>query len=68
MSRTPKDVAVGGDGFIECHPHEPDDKGGGFPCVYIETTIYNEKQLNQVIRELERKRKWIAWESEGKYK
>lgn len=67
MGRTPIDKELN-HGEIQFHPHEPDDHGGGFPAVEISTTIYNERDLNQAIRALEKCRKWIAWESEGKYK
>lgn len=67
MGRTPKDLALF-DGSIESIPHELDDHGGGFPCLQIEARIYDEKQLNQAIKGLEKRRKWLAWESAGKYK
>lgn len=61
--RTPKDVAG-----VTCFPLEPDDKGGGFACVEVNAEIYDEKQLNRLIRTLEKRRKWIAWQSKGRFK
>ena len=61
--RTPKDLFN-----VTCFPWDPDDKGGGFACIEVNETIYNEKQLNNLIKTLEKRRKWIAWQSEGRWK
>lgn len=59
MGRTPKEVFTY-DGSIECHPWEPDDKGGGFPVIHIEATIYGPKDLRRAIRALKSREKWIT--------
>ena len=60
--RIPNDIVLC-DGGVECHPWSPDDHGGGFPCLEIRATIYDEKQLDKAIKALERRRKWLAWQN-----
>lgn len=59
---TPKDVSIH-DCSIDCHSWDPDDHGGGFPAIEVSGTIYDEKSLDKVIKALEKRRKWLAWQN-----
>lgn len=47
------------DTYIEKHPWEPDDMGGGFPCLQVEATIYEEEELDALIMKLLKHRPWL---------
>lgn len=61
--RTPKELEG-----IQCFAWEPDNHGGGFACLEVFTTIYDEQHLNRIIKILESRRKWLAWQANGKFK
>lgn len=45
--------------FLECFPWEPDDKGGGFACIEVNAEIYEEKEIDTLIKQLLNKRRWL---------
>jgi len=44
---------------IERVEWSPDDHGGGFPAVDVRATIYDEKELDNLIIKLMRERTWL---------
>lgn len=48
-----------GNGEVDCLPWEPDDKGGGFPCIEVNVCLYTEKELDSLIKKLLSKRPWL---------
>lgn len=47
------------DCIIELHEWSPDDHGGGFACISVDATIYSEKELDQLIMALMKKRRGL---------
>lgn len=57
--RIPNDVTFN-DVEVDFHPFDPDDMGGGAPAITVQATIYNVKELDKLVKTLQKRRAWLA--------